>query len=1478
MPPSSPHRMSPYRRQHLLVQRLAFTHEHERQRTHATSSSSASAAAAAVAANSMNTAAPSTVTSRKRSFANITAPDAAQSPLKPQAIKSDPRVGDDNNNLGVSARIDEYGMWEEVSTIIPLLPYGEESNALLSALLGYGCCSSDIHTGETKPEGERIHQQSQHGFSNLARALERMLRTRNVMRQGRQRNIHQLSSNSKSSSSTLMLEQKLIKHEHQQITTTDNMTRTEILPWNVLLRITIRMASFVANQLLQPLTLSKSLDCRDVATVLSNGSAFLNANNTVFISSETSAKSPTIQCNGNSQNDGDDDDTTRFQSSVIHSLLQILDIALAGLRVLSRMQSQQRQEISIPTKSMDKTTTPTKSTPLHPSPLQIQVAQRKQRLPVDRMMHDWKGNTNNMHASIGRDVWGPSRYAFLKDIDVITNILVEGVTNGNDGGGEGGSCMGVNIIEEWHEQVNALVTSLDECIRAEEGLPHEQMHQPPTQLGISPSLLRYGTKSFSSPSKSPSMASITRAHVERVGSRIKAETSSSKKRLIRSSNFDSNAISVNLQNVLDKERTAHSPIPDDADELEEAYRMAVAVGSSRRGDNVRETIERRLEILVQKLNDNKSRGINKGTSVNIDGAGAFLEVLLRTLIQPSDPKVWLRFLEESGGKETPLMLRRGRTLIVSFLIEIRAPGWKDAARRLEPSPVPSYLGYLSSREEFEACENKQQHAMMSRSSYFLPAVERGQTTIPPSPIVTEVGLSLCIKNFLQKDTQESQYFNRAGAILFRKGGPQHFSESSRDHLLDSIQSPLPHVNDLTCDLFDLTLRFAVNDDSDHGKMSIPLRLVTPSASESLSIVLQAASDHLDWLSTTSISSRYRFILQHIIQTLQCSQVSSLRVPRIDDYPYPDDEGFAIWSRRATFVVETTDVEGRSRIANSTTKLMALLCSRTNNKTQGASFPRSSPYAGLQLRQSSNFWSEIDKNAIDIPSNIMARILDLNFAVRYLLPLSYQCALLLASSSLPSQHMNSASAKIQGCESLPSLVKTLCALLDVLAMHEVLHDCIHVGWSIQMIALSVSYFVFGEDFHWRERESKTLTDCDSNSDDAWESLSYELNRLYCAVWGRDWQMCNSKGSPASDKKCIHYESIGRGGNGVAMLVLMPSFDVFIASLIEFSCCLHLPAESDGVKGLCQFIANVLFDRYAYVHKVCPYPKSGYYKVDHPREQEFNLIFYWIDTFSSKMQDVICASMFSGGMVNKKYDKAEEESITRTLHDVITPVLRCLHKHILRRLLISNAPRREIIHDSSAESSELVASIFIRLYKQEAEKFLTKPSPAKTRKWNVYRRCLEMVFTLTPPDILFACSSHPALTDHVSKTLSDIWTQYGECDLSHSISIMVAASLHVNACATYPKDSLLLRPDDVLLQTKQLHSNFSSCAKSCILSTIHSNSQTTQSYDECRKNINYLLRFVQRELALRGGTDVALEWWNEISVDVLTLLKNTTIKIT
>ncbi len=160
-----------------------------------------------------------------------------------------------------------------------------------------------------------------------------------------------------------------------------------------------------------------------------------------------------------------------------------------------------------------------------------------------------------------------------------------------------------------------------------------------------------------------------------------------------------------------------------------------------------------------------------------------------------------------------------------------------------------------------------------------------------------------------------------------------------------------------------------------------------------SIVLQAISDHLDWLLPLSISSRYRFILQNIIQTVMCNELSTLCDPGTYDCPL-SDEDFASWSRRATFVIETAKVESRSRIALSTTKLMVLLCSRTNTKKQGISLHKCSPCAGLQLRQSSHFWSEMDKDAIDIPSNIMARIFDFprgvyflcRTSVRYFLPL------------------------------------------------------------------------------------------------------------------------------------------------------------------------------------------------------------------------------------------------------------------------------------------------------------------------------------------------------------------------------------------------------------------------------------------------------------------------------------------------------------
>lgn len=92
-----------------------------------------------------------------------------------------------------------------------------------------------------------------------------------------------------------------------------------------------------------------------------------------------------------------------------------------------------------------------------------------------------------------------------------------------------------------------------------------------------------------------------------------------------------------------------------------------------------------------------------------------------------------------------------------------------------------------------------------------------------------------------------------GVPLFRNFGPLKYSKSSsdeNDNLICSIAAPLPDANEVARHLFDLTLRLATDDDSEHDNMPISLRLTTPSASESLQIILQVVSDHLAWLAAT----------------------------------------------------------------------------------------------------------------------------------------------------------------------------------------------------------------------------------------------------------------------------------------------------------------------------------------------------------------------------------------------------------------------------------------------------------------------------------------------------------------------------------------------------------------------------------------------------------------------------------------------------
>ena len=350
---------------------------------------------------------------------------------------------------------------------------------------------------------------------------------------------------------------------------------------------------------------------------------------------------------------------------------------------------------------------------------------------------------------------------------------------------------------------------------------------------------------------------------------------------------------VNLRSVMDDEagevdESTPSWTWEGSDE--DAYRLAMAFGSNaaadhdddttdgRRSVSARKTIERRLEMLVRKVKN--VGGSSNYAGPNLDGASSYLESLLRTLIRPGNSGVWSRLIDESGGMDTPLTLRRGRTSLISFLIAIDAPGRQDAVSQLASSPVPCYLGYLSPSEDYRSSRRRGKEQVVHRTSYFLPAVESGDMTLPPSPMVTEVGLSMCVRNFLHGNVPGGGSLasyagegNSGGVEIFRNRGlPQSANLNSREKSLRSIRAPLPNANELAFDLFDLTLRLAADEDSEHESKPFPLRLATPSASESLVIILRAVSDHSDWLSPIAIAPRYRFVLQRIIETLHTKNV------------------------------------------------------------------------------------------------------------------------------------------------------------------------------------------------------------------------------------------------------------------------------------------------------------------------------------------------------------------------------------------------------------------------------------------------------------------------------------------------------------------------------------------------------------------------------------------------------------------------------
>jgi hypothetical protein len=232
---------------------------------------------------------------------------------------------------------------------------------------------------------------------------------------------------------------------------------------------------------------------------------------------------------------------------------------------------------------------------------------------------------------------------------------------------------------------------------------------------------------------------------------------------------------------------------------------------------------------------------------------------------------------------------------------------------------------------------------------------------------------------------------------------------------------------------------------------------------------------------------------------------------------------------------------------------------------------------------------------------------------------------------------------------------------------------------------------------------------------------------------------------------------------------------------------------------------------------------------------------------------------------------ERSTEQILKDCITPLLRRLHISVMKRALRYGifGTGKEKEQPDHRLPPDLVATTFTDLFKQESDHFLTKPSPSKTRKWDVYRKCIERIFLLTPPSTFFAHPSHPGLSAYSSDALSELWTIYGQRSLTQATLIMVAAGLHVNASATHlmPNQKGNMQDKELL---KQRYNSFSACVKQCIISSFGClNIKAKKSSEEDSVNFDLLARSVRRDLSFNGKAGIGLTWWNEITQDLYAL---------
>jgi hypothetical protein len=541
-----------------------------------------------------------------------------------------------------------------------------------------------------------------------------------------------------------------------------------------------------------------------------------------------------------------------------------------------------------------------------------------------------------------------------------------------------------------------------------------------------------------------------------------------------------------------------------------------------------------------------------------------------------------------------------------------------------------------------------------------------------------------------------------------------------------------------------------------------------------------------------------------------------------------------WEIRASSLISVAKtVQNRARIAVYATHFMMILCSKKVCPDQSIFGSRPNFYNVLQLHKFSQFWNEVEEAAQGKATSIMAQVFDKTFCINHLLPLSHHCSMLLAKLSHPSSAAGHCSSAGKDSEAALSLITVLCSVFSLLAEDDLLVDCIHVGWSMEVLSLSIRFFILCANL----ASMHSLPARNS----LWRQVLDHLMKLYKDVWGDlrsdFWAGKNQSLVPPASMSFICIES--KNGS-VRTMSLLPSFDTLVGSLVKFTSNASLNESVESSACWCKFVSAFLLDHYAQ-----GLPSNA-------------VALSWIRSLASTLAHrVIRQKVLEHRKSSKNCDQNDDVSTELILDLLMNPLLTSLH----RTILMQHARRTSSLRKTF---TDMVAFTYAELFKEESARILIKPSPLKTRTWHVYRTCIERMFVSTPPAALFTSLGHSFLTESSADALRDVWEHYGE---SHCVHIMVAAGLHVNESVNRLQYS---NNQGISADFKALYEAFTSQSKYCITTTFGCFALSNKSSSDTLELDYYeFAHCVGRDLT-SNSAEAGVLWWNELTCGLSSLL--------